>query len=164
MKPADCFPAMDGSAEIPCALLASGNEEDRETLDGILAQCGLRPLLCSTVREAELLLASAALSMVFCEYNLSGGGYFHLLRSRSSWRRVPVVVCSSVVDTRLYLDAMDMGAYDFMVRPYRRADVAWIVRGAVQQRAEVSTVAARRGSPSGAAGSPAHAYRDEAQF
>jgi hypothetical protein len=41
-----------------------------------------------------------------------------------------VVVCSRQPDLSLYLDAMEMGAYDVMAPPYEKADVAWIAEGA----------------------------------
>ena len=97
------------------ALLAVGDEDDRETL-----------------REAKTLLASHAIGLAFCEDRLSDGDYTEFLCAvRSSGQTVPVVVCSRRLDSSLYLDAMELGAYDFIVRPYTKDDVAWIVEGAL---------------------------------
>lgn len=117
---------------LPHALLAIGDEDDRETLRWLVAECGVQPMPCSTLQEAKTLLASHAIGLAFCDDRLSDGDYTDFLGAvRSSRRPMPVVVCSRQLDTSLYLDAMELGAYDFMVRPYTKDDVAWIVEGAL---------------------------------
>jgi DNA-binding NtrC family response regulator len=69
--------------------------------------------------------------LAFCEDRLPDGDYTDFLSVvRSSGWPIPVVVCSRQPNLSLYLDAMVMGAYDFMVPPYEKADVAWIAEGA----------------------------------
>jgi len=133
MKPADSLPVKDSSvARLPHALLAVGDADERETLRSILTECGLQPIPCSTLKEAKASLTSDAISLAFCEDRLSDGDYADLLcAARSSGQRIPVVVCSRQLDLSVYLDAMELGAYDFMVRPYHKGDVAWIVQGAL---------------------------------
>ena len=44
---------------------------------------------------------------------------------------VPVVVVSRYVDVDLYLDALEKGAWDYIVPPFRAADLAYVVNGAI---------------------------------
>jgi len=133
MKANDSVSATDGAvAQLRHVLVAFSDQHDRETLRCILVECGLRPMPCSTLKEAQALLTSHAIGLAFCEDHLADGDYTDLLYDvRSSARPIPVVVCAPQLDLSLYLDAMELGVYDFMVRPYRKADVAWIVEGAL---------------------------------
>ena len=119
-------------ARLPHALLVLENEDDRKTLCRMVAECGVQPVPCSTLQDAKALVASDAISIAFCENRLDDGDYMDFLRAvRSTGRTIPVVVCSRQLDLSLYLDAMEMGAYDFVVRPYQEADLAWIMEGAL---------------------------------
>ena len=116
------------------ALLVLESEDDRDTLVWMVAECGVQPMPCSTLREAKSLLPSHSIGLAFCEQQLSDGDYREFLGTvRSSQRPIPVVVCARELDLSLYLDAMELGAYDFIVGPYQKADVAWIVEGALWQ-------------------------------
>jgi DNA-binding NtrC family response regulator len=131
-------PGADRIADKPRqALVALADHQDRETIGRILVGCGLHPVLCSTSAEARAILASKTISLVFCQAALPDGGFLEVLRAAdSSRRKVPIVVCSRLVDADLYLRAMEMGAYDFVVSPYQKADVAWIAEGALRKVAE----------------------------
>jgi len=133
MKPTDPLSVTHAAVtRLPHALVALGDKDDCETLRRILTECGLEPMACSTVKEAKALLTSNAVSLAFCAEHFSDGDYSDLVCAvRSSGQPIPVVVCSRQLDPSLYLDAMELGAYDFMVQPYRKADVAWIIEGAL---------------------------------
>ena len=45
----------------------------------------------------------------------------------------PVVVTSRLDDTSQYLEAMRLGAFDFMARPFRRSEIEWIVQNAMRK-------------------------------
>jgi FixJ family two-component response regulator len=42
-----------------------------------------------------------------------------------------VIVVARVVDTRFYVEAIEAGAFDFIVPPFNAADLAYVVRCAV---------------------------------
>jgi DNA-binding NtrC family response regulator len=145
MKAVEATPGIGRSVISRWVLIAFDESEDRETLTRIVAECGWRPMPCSTLKEAKALLASQSISLVFCQQGLQGGGWFRLFRAASSGARsVPIIVCSRVVDMDSYLDAMEVGAYDFMVRPYCKRDVQWVAEGALLKSAGVLTAAAAR--------------------
>lgn len=115
------------------ALVALAEVEDRRNLARILAECGFEPVLCSTAGEAREAIASGRIRIVFCgEVILSGGSSDVLRAAQSSGRHIPVIVCSRFYNTRIYLNVMEMGAYDFVVAPYDRTNVAWIAESALR--------------------------------
>jgi DNA-binding NtrC family response regulator len=144
MEPTEVTLGKNGSvATLHQALVALADPQDRATIGRILAGCGLHPILCSTSAEARAILASKPISLVFCQESLPDGGFLEVLRAAdSSRRKVPIVVCSRLVNADLYLRVMEMGAYDFVVSPYQKADVAWIVEGALRKTAEARRAAA----------------------
>ena len=68
---------------------------------------------------------------MFTDTDLPDGGWTETVAFAGRARPpVPVIVVSRVVDIRLYLDAMEGGATEFIVPPFREADVKYVVRGA----------------------------------
>ena len=138
MNALEITPDAGRSAVRRWALIAIGDDDDRDSLSRIVAECGLEPVPCTNLREARSLLASQPIHLVFCQDNLPGGGCFDLLRATlASAHAPPVIVCSRVVDMRLYLDVMEAGACDYMVSPYQKRDVQWLAEGALLKAAEV---------------------------
>jgi DNA-binding NtrC family response regulator len=46
----------------------------------------------------------------------------------------PVIVASRVVDVRKYLDALDRGAFDFVVPPFAQQDLRFVVESAIARK------------------------------
>jgi len=116
----------------PKVLLACTDPESRQTLNSLLGQCGVQTVVSSSVRESRRILARGGVAMVFCEARLADGSFREVLRQAGSTsQRVPVVVASRLDDTNQYLEAMRLGAFDFIACPYRRSEVEWIVQNAL---------------------------------
>jgi FixJ family two-component response regulator len=58
------------------------------------------------------------------------------------------VVCADFYDKTAYIEAMSLGAYDYIASPYRQSEVEWIVGNAVRR---ISSARPARG--------PAHGQR-----
>ncbi len=66
--------------------------------------------------------------IVFCQARLPDGTFRDLLKLAASQdSEIPVVVCSDFFDKTSYIEAMSLGAYDYIAFPYRRAEVEWII-------------------------------------
>jgi len=130
----------------PQVLVANSDGARRDALAGILVQCGLRPLIANNMREVCALLAQHPVDAVFCEDCLPQGGFRQVLELTKATRsRVPLVVCSRLGELDQYLEAMHLGAFDFIVAPFRRDEVVFIIN------------ALRRSHlPKGAGGSPSY--------
>ena len=116
----------------PKVLLACADPENRRALTSLLGQCGVQTVVSSSVRESRRILARGGVAMVFCEARLADGSFQEVLRDAGvPQQHVPVVVTSRLDDTNEYLEAMRLGAFDFIACPYRRSEVEWIVQNAL---------------------------------
>jgi DNA-binding NtrC family response regulator len=91
---------------------------------------------CALLREArEKLGHSNTLTIVFCEQLLSDGSYRDLLVSlRRGPRKTRVVVMMPGANPEAeYQEAMQQGAFQVMMSPYRHDDARWMVIQAVQE-------------------------------
>lgn len=116
------------------ALVACANCESRRTLVSMLAQCGTEAIVSSTVSEAQAVLLERSFGLVFCESDLPEGGFRPVLHTLNlAGSRVPLVVCSLLGELEEYLEAMQLGAFDFIRPPYRHAEVEIILKSALCQ-------------------------------
>ena len=111
-------------------LVVSSDSENGRKLGTILSECGLDPVPASTLEEAQALLAKRDALLVFCDAELANGTFHEVLRLAEAVR-IPVVVASRVHETLQYLEAMRLGAFDFIALPYRRSEVEHIVASAL---------------------------------
>ncbi len=124
-------------------LVASADPDNGRKLGSVLSECGLDPVLASTLQEAQSLLAKPDISLVFCDTQLTDGTFREILRLTEA-ASIPLVVVSRVHETRQYLEAMRLGAFDFVASPYRRSEVEHIVASALHRPTAAAAGAARR--------------------
>ena len=109
-------------------LVASSDAARRDALAGILVHCGLRPLIAISVNGVRTAFALGRVHLVFCEDELPGGGFRAVMQLASAAApAAPVIVCSRCGDLAQYLEAMEMGAFDFIAPPYRLSEVRFIL-------------------------------------
>ncbi len=78
------------------------------------------------------MLADQRIDLIFCATQLNDGSFREVLRAMEfDQSRLPVVVFSRVGEPEEYLEAMRLGAFDFIAPPYRCSDLDWIVSNAV---------------------------------
>lgn len=109
-------------------LLACSDPATRRVLEETLAQLGLEPVIATDVNEVRAALSQESPQLLICEEGLPEGGYREVLRlAKAIGSEVPVVVCSLLDGMDEYLEAMELGAFDFIARPCRRSDVEFIL-------------------------------------
>lgn len=114
-------------------LVVCSDHASRQTLQRVLEECQLIPEYCETVRDARRKLSRKRVPLVFCESELADGSFRDVLGAAEGTAS-KVVVTSRSGETREYIEAMRLGAFDYMASPYRRSEVEWIlshVAGAV---------------------------------
>ena len=120
--------AMNGTR----AIVACTDPEIREHLTVMLSEFGVEAALSETFEDAVALLAAQQVAMVFVQPQFGEGSFRDVLRAADGPRsRVPVIVCSEFYDKELYIEAMSLGAFDYLAFPYRREEVAWVVQNAL---------------------------------
>lgn len=137
---------MDGAS----VLLVHDYEYPLRDLITPLKRLGLTIRRARSCAEARSALASARPpALMFTDTELSDGSWADTVAlGREACSPVPVIVVARVVDVCLYLDAIESGATEFMVPPFRDADLGYVVEGA---RLSVSRRAPRLRSNSNAA-------------
>jgi DNA-binding NtrC family response regulator len=79
--------------------------------------------------------------LVFTDTTLADGTWADVTAiAAKAARAVEVIVVSRLVDTRLYIEAIEAGAFDFIVPPFGTEDLSYVVRCAadnVRERREV---------------------------
>jgi DNA-binding NtrC family response regulator len=110
-------------------LVAAESAESRRELGGILSRFGVQPAYSSTVQETKQILATRPVSLVFCEETLADGSFRDVLRALKARRAaVPVVISKSHDDWDNYLEALRLGAFEYLVGPFNSSDIEMLVR------------------------------------
>jgi DNA-binding NtrC family response regulator len=111
----------------PTVLLEFEERQDLETYGSILCSLGYRILMCSTADEAIQALENEDVSFVIVSQGTRAfEGRQVLERSRQLHPNVPVLVIARVLDMHCYLEAMDLGASDYLERPDPQ-DMLWVL-------------------------------------
>jgi len=84
--------------------------------------------LSVTLRSAWSLLGRQPIPIVLCERELSPGTWRELLERLSSLPEPPfLIVTSRVADERLWAEALNLGAYDVLAKPFDPTEVTRVV-------------------------------------
>lgn len=110
-------------------LIVASDSDKRRELVGVLRRCGIDATLCGGLAEAfPYVVQPVAFHVIFCEETLVDGNYRDLLHlAKQSGSEIPVVVCSLLGEFPAYLEAMELGAFDFVAPPYGLLQVQSII-------------------------------------
>ena len=115
-------------------LIALADPSSRSALANVLPLHDAEPVFVSSMREARALLASGPVGLVVCESSFVDGSYRDLLPvARAARGDVPVVVASRNDNPEEYLEAMKLGAFDFVASPFSRTELDRIVHNALNR-------------------------------
>ncbi|MGO9258432.1 MAG: response regulator [Bryobacteraceae bacterium] len=77
-----------------------------------------------SLRSALALLHTREIGVVICERDLSPGTWIDMLEGlRLSQDAPPLIVTSRVADERLWAEALNLGAYDVLAKPFERTEL-----------------------------------------
>jgi len=120
----------------PTVLLILEESHDLEIYGSFLRDRGYETLTCTSPNEGIKSLETESVSLVIVSQGTPAfEGRQVLERSLQLHPKVPVLVVARVLDMHCYLEAMDLGAVDYLERPEPR-DLVWVVdtqmlRGAI---------------------------------
>jgi CheY-like chemotaxis protein len=134
---------LEKDAEVSAILLYRPGEA-RDLLKLALESHLIQIHCLTTVQEALPLLRDAnPPHLVFTEDTLPDGTWAEVVkRSQMACKPVKVIVVSRVVDVSLYVEAMDGGAFDFIVPPLSAIKLDYVVKRAME-----TVVSLRREQP-----------------
>jgi DNA-binding NtrC family response regulator len=131
-----------------CALMVHDTQTYFRALESAIERQGITTRQARDCRESSLFLSPKhGLQLVFTDTQLPDGTWEDVLKLAAQAPNPPkVIVVSRLVDMKLYLDALDRGAFDFIVPPFLDDDLAYVVRSAtlsaMQRRSQPETRAA----------------------
>ncbi len=118
----------------PYGLVVSSDDEVRRELTEILVQCGLVPVLASTVNESGMALAGHEVFLVLCNDCLADGAYGDIVKMvDQSDVKVPVIVVSQTGDWPEYFIAIRAGVFDYLPYPPIPGELQRIIQNAFRE-------------------------------
>jgi DNA-binding NtrC family response regulator len=116
-------------------LVASSDADNRSSLVDILGRSGVNSLIAGNVDQVQTILAELSIDLVFCDDVLPGGGFHYvLLLTKTIGGGVPLVLSSFLGDLARYLEAIELGVFDFIAPPFGAPDVNSIIARISQNR------------------------------
>lgn len=126
-------PAVERSVTGATAVLSvSPVREDQPVLESASGHSGCKLYRAAGIQSALAILRQRNVAVVLCEDRLSPGTWVDMLeRLRLLPDPPPLIVTSRVADERLWIEALNLGAYDVLAKPLvfrevvRSLDLAW---------------------------------------
>jgi DNA-binding NtrC family response regulator len=116
-------------------MVVSSDDGVRRRIADLLSQCGLTPVLASTVAESRAALARHKFCVLLCDECLADGDYQVVVEIvKHADTKPPVIVLSRTGDWPEYLAAIRAGAYDYMAYPPVPTELHRVVRNAFLDR------------------------------
>ncbi|PWU10081.1 MAG: hypothetical protein C5B51_04980 [Terriglobia bacterium] len=148
------------SSPVTVLLIASRDEDAVELSDMLTSSQGtlcpgskLRLKSCPSSGEALLLLRSNPVPVVLCEHDHGGASWKELLDKTSSFTVPPyIIVVSRAADEHLWAEALNLGAYDVLAKPFDATEVSRVLGSALHRyeqgcKAASSTAVVRSSCP-----------------
>ena len=116
-------------------LLVEPDSRDRQYYSGILQQRGFEVRACASFQDGLKCLESGPIDlMVLNQGSNAFEGRVLLERALMIDRRLPVVVLTRAVDMNCYLEAMQLGAVDYLEKPLAPEEIAHVATTHVRPR------------------------------
>lgn len=120
-------------------LLVDPDARDRQYYSSILQQQGFEVSACATYSEGHHCLESGPVDfVVISQGSRAFEGRALLEQVLTIDRRIPVVVLTRSVDMNCYLEAMQMGAVDYLEKPLSSEQVVRVIETHLRPRAAVA--------------------------
>ncbi len=122
--------------------------EDDKNISGFIA-AALEPqnykiVAASCGREGVSLAASFCPSLILLDLGLPDMGGLDVLRQIRSWSQVPVIVISAHTEEMEKVEALDMGADDYVTKPFGTAELTARIRASLRRGRKASPGASYR--------------------
>jgi len=129
------------------SMVVHQNSETLASLTSALERQGMCVLRAdSRARAIQMLGGQNPAPLVFTDTKLPDGTWADVLaEAERAAQPVNVIVVARVVDTGLYLETIETGAFDFIAPPFVATDLEYVVRSALDNVAARRCVRARNG-------------------
>ncbi len=116
-------------------LVVDDEDELRASLGKVLERAGYVVEACDTVARALEALADRSFNLLVTDFRLPDGDGLDLMRqARALAPDLEVVLVTAYGNIPLAVDAIKQGAYDFLTKPFKRADLERVVARALERQ------------------------------
>jgi DNA-binding NtrC family response regulator len=123
----------DKSSRVLKLLSISPIEEDHRSLEAIVGRSTWKLLTADRVSAALTVLEKYDFSVVVCERDLMPGRWTDVLEAIHNRPHPPsLIVASRLADERLWGEALNLGAWDVLAKPFDQREVVRSVKAAWQ--------------------------------
>jgi len=115
-------PTMDGAGNKPRILCVEDNQDLAVLIQAVIAREGLEPVYARDGREAVQYIethppVAGVLLDILLPY-VDGFQLVQKIRAQPGWQRVPILMLSAKSQQRDILRALEIGANDYMLKPF----------------------------------------------
>jgi two-component system response regulator HydG len=120
----------------PRILVVDDEDELRVSLSKVLQRSGYAVEGCGSMAKALEWLTEGAFDLLLTDFKLPDGDGLELMRqARVIAPDLEVVLITAFGNIPLAVDAIKQGAYDFLTKPFKRADLERVVARALERQA-----------------------------
>ena len=124
-------------------LVADDDATIRTNLRLLLQSEGYRVMEAADGLQADQAFGDPSLALVLLDLKMPGQGGMDLLRKHEDrLEEMPVIVITALGGSAAAIEAMKLGAYDYITKPFDLDEVLFTVRRALTQKALVAQVEA----------------------
>ncbi len=121
--------------ELGKILVVDDEENIRNILQRILEEAGYDVVTAANGQEALDKVSQLMPEAVVLDIKMPGMSGMEVLRQiTANWTDVCVIMATAVGDAQTAIEVMKLGAYDYIIKPFSRADLVLKVRRALEKR------------------------------
>ncbi len=116
-------------------LIVDDERNLRESLSEALSQAGYQVLTASNGNEAYSMIQEQDLDLLLCDWRMpemDGAALLNVLREEGRLVDLPALVITAHGTSNNAIDAIQLGAYDFVTKPFDLDDVIVTIRRALE--------------------------------
>lgn len=122
----------------PAILVVEDEREIRRFVKTALEGQGYRVFEADTVARGLIEAGTRKPELIILDLGLPDGDGLDLIRGVRAWSGLPIIVLSARVDERDKVEALDLGANDYLSKPFGIAELLARVRAALRRQPQLS--------------------------
>ncbi len=116
-------------------LVVDDEESVRNLLQRMLTEAGYNVTTAANGQDALDKVSHLKVGVIFLDMKMPGMSGMEVLRQiTANWPDVCVIMATAVGDAQTAIEAMKLGAYDYIIKPFSRDDVILSLKRAIQKR------------------------------
>jgi two-component system, OmpR family, KDP operon response regulator KdpE len=119
-------------SNLPVILVVDDEDQLRKLLEITLSSSDFRVSLASTAKEAVMMVANHPPDLILLDLGLPDRSGQDLLKHLREWYKKPIIVISVQSSEEEIVSALDNGANDYIIKPFRAGELVARVKSAIR--------------------------------